>query len=163
MGPQLEPLRPLLESGRVDALQPDYFRQQWWTSATHRGRLSSLRVSATHRDAVRLFFVSQPHAGSWLNSHLLRPSPPDLPTLEYQLLLKWWLGMPLRISPDLTPLQCPLCPAPLDPWGDHLVTCKSNKPLHRHHAQRDLFVTLLREAHRPCRIEVAIVGLAAAR
>ena len=38
---------------------------------------------------------------------------------EAQVVLKWWLGLPL--TPDSTP--CPLCHHNMGAWGHHMLTC----------------------------------------
>ena len=67
-----------------------------------------------------LLFVSSRHAASWLaviplvglNLHL----EPD----EFQIVLKWWLGINASLGS-----YCPYCPDDqLDPLGHHAVTCK---------------------------------------
>ena len=68
--------------------------------------------------------------GLRLGSALLRPlclfdGPPALDTVmghaQYQLGLRWWLGLPL--APDMPAGElCPKCHTTvLDPFGDHLM------------------------------------------
>ena len=70
---------------------------------------------------ARLQAISAPQAHAWLK---VQPSPklglalmPD----EAQVILKWWLGLPL--TPEGTP--CPLCHHNMDAWGHHMLTCRS--------------------------------------
>ena len=70
---------------------------------------------------ARLHAISVLQAHAWLK---VQPSPklglalmPD----EAQVILKWWLGLPL--TPDGTP--CLLCHHNMDGWGHHMLTCRS--------------------------------------
>ena len=75
---------------------------------------------------------------------------------KYRLLLRWWLGIKVVSGDSGAP--CPLCAEPLDPYGDHLLCCKKNRLVQRHHAVRDALATVFREMGVHCQTEVAIGG-----
>ena len=75
---------------------------------------------------------------------------------DYQLGLRWWLGLPLldNLPPDL---PCPRCAAATcDPFGDHLMCCKINNFTARHGAVQDCLLDLLRLGQQPCEREQAL-------
>ena len=71
-----------------------------------------------------------------LNLHM---DPP-----EFQIALKWWLGMDLAQG-----LNCTFCPSlALDPLGHHAITCKHvGDVVSRHNKLRDVFVECCRRAN----------------
>ena len=95
---------------------------------------NSLFSDATTVTKARLQAISAPQAHAWLK---VQPSPklglalmPD----EAQVILKWWLGLPL--TPEGTP--CPLCHHNMDAWGHHMLTCRSGGDvITRHNQLRD--------------------------
>ena len=53
--------------------------------------------------------------------------------VDFQLLVRWWLGMEVFPSLRDAPERCPLCqPAILDPAGDHAVVCTKGGAMARH-------------------------------
>jgi hypothetical protein len=82
-----------------------------------------------------------------------------IPTDEYRLGLKFWLGLPL-VDPAAPAPSCPLCRVVVDAHGDHLLCCKHNNYALRHNAVQDAFCALLSEAGVPFQKEVAIPGQA---
>ena len=75
---------------------------------------------ATTVTKARLHAISAPQAPAWLK---VQTSPKLGITLmpdEAQVILKWWLGLPL--TPDGTP--CPLYHHNMDAWGHHMLTCR---------------------------------------
>ena len=84
-----------------------------------------------------------PQAHAWLK---VQPSPklglalvPD----EAQVILKWWLGLPL--TPEGTP--CPLCHHNMDAWGHHMLTCRSGGDvITRHNQLRDCIADFCHKA-----------------
>ena len=71
-------------------------------------------------DRARLLSVSSPNAAAWLS---VLPSPGvnlHMDSLEFQVALKWWLGMDLAQG-----FNCSFCPSlALDPLGHHAITSK---------------------------------------
>ena len=80
--------------------------------------------------------------------------PLAFPPTHYRVLLRWWLGIPLHAGDSGRP--CPLCAAPMDTFGDHLVSCKHNKLTQRHHGVRDALAQVLQSFGVTCRTEVSL-------
>ena len=77
--------------------------------------------SSSPANCARLLSVSSPHALAWLS---VMPTPQQnlhLDSPEFQVALKWWLGM--DTSQNSSCLFCPM--HTLDPQGHHALTCKS--------------------------------------
>ena len=92
---------------------------------------------------ARLLLVSSPHASAWLS---VMPTPQlnlHLEPPEFQVALKWWLGMDTSQN-----ACCAFCPShALDPLGHHALTCKSDGDLIvRHNALRDTFLESCNQA-----------------
>ena len=90
--------------------------------------------------------VSSPHAASWESEGLglhLQPS-------EYQVAIKWWLGLDTLCSSI-----CPLCPGKvLDPLGLHALTCKHGRDVvTRLNNLRDTLAETCRRAHLSVKVE----------
>ena len=93
-------------------------------------------LASSPAQRARLLSVSSPHASAWLS---VMPTPQlnlHLEPPEFQVALKWWLGMDTSQN-----TRCSLCPShALDPLGHHALTCKSGGDLIvRHNALRDTF------------------------
>ena len=62
---------------------------------------------------------------------------------EAQVILKWWLGLPL--TPDGTP--CLLCHHNMDAWEHHMLTCRSGGDMiTRHNQLRDCIADFCNKA-----------------
>ena len=62
---------------------------------------------------------------------------------EVQVLLKWWLGIPITTADS----KCPLCSSALDPDCHHALTCRSGGDIiARHNKLRDCFANLCSKA-----------------
>eukprot|EP00731_Ephydatia_muelleri_P019621 Em0012g446a len=83
------------------------------------------------------------HALSSLNLHM---DPP-----EFQVALKWWLGMDLAQG-----FNCTFCPSlALDPLGHYAITCKHGDDVVSHHNKlRDVFVECCSRANVSAQVEV---------
>ena len=80
-------------------------RQHSVSSHIEEADFNSLFSDASTVIKARLYAISAPQAHAWLK---VQPSPKlglALMHDEAQVILKWWLGLPL--TPDGTP--CPLC------------------------------------------------------
>jgi hypothetical protein len=73
------------------------------------------------------------------------------PAREYRTLLRWWLGLPL-FSGDSAQC-CPFCSDSLDPYGDHLVSCRFNKLTERHNDVRKALAMVLQSLGISCNSE----------
>ena len=99
-------------------------------------QFSNLFHSATLTDRARLLSISSPHASAWLS---VTPSPRlnlHLEPAEFQVALKWWLGIPV-----VQGQSCPHCPSfVLDDFGHHSLSCKhGGDVVSRHNKLRDVF------------------------
>ena len=88
-------------------------------------------------NCARLLSVSSPHASAWLS---VMPTPHKnlhLDPPEFQMALKWWLGLDTSQNGS----SCSFCPShALDPLGHHALTCKSGgDSIFRHNSLRDTF------------------------
>ena len=82
----------------------------------------------------------------------------DFDSSTFQELLKWHLGIP-TLPFDWAGAQCPLgCIAPIDAYGDHIVTGKKAKAWQRHQCIQSLMARCFRQAGIPHRLEVSILG-----
>ena len=77
----------------------------------------------------------------------------SIPHCQWQLGIRWWLGLPLTDEPNLT---CPHCHLPSDRWGDHAVCCKRNSFYGRHLAVQSFLADTLQEGHMPFQREVEL-------
>jgi len=94
---------------------------------------------------------------TWMKATPSAPLHTLIPSEEYTLGLKWWLGAP--ILPDAERLgPCPGCLRPVDPFGDHLVCCARNNYTHRHAAVQEALANILVGSGQGFEREVAIPG-----
>ena len=101
-------------------------------------QFSNLFHSATLTDRACLLSISSPHASAWLS---VTPSPRlnlHLEPAEFQVALKWWLGIPVVQGQSY-----PHCPSfVLDYFGHHSLCCKhGGDVVSRHNKLRDVFFT----------------------
>ena len=135
----------------------EHLQQKWWSTALGRKRLESLLDNATLRDQARLLeqgntigyaFMSVPPS-----SKLFYTMPSD----QYKLALKWWLGKPILLPPDPGgQYLCPGCREIVDPHGDHLLCCRRNNYTKRHGAVQTALFNALLEAGQGCTREERI-------
>ena len=100
-------------------------------------QFNNLFHNASVTDRARLLSISSPHASAWLS---VTPSPRlnlHLEPAEFQVALKWWLGIPV-----VQGQSCPHCPScVLDDFGHHSLTCKhGGDVVSRHNKLRDGFL-----------------------
>ena len=134
--------------------EPIHRSQQWWTKALYTRLAESMYASSTSRDKCRLRLQSQPFTSAWMLTVPHDGVPHSFPPSHYRALLRWWLGIPLYLGDSFHP--CPMCGGPMDPFGDHLVSCKSNHLTERHHGVRDALTEVLRSMGVPCQKEVTL-------
>ena len=104
-------------------LESHHISQLWWSSivslSTRNRMVSSVRAKYKFRLQHRL----DPCSGAWL---------PPIPSVslgmsfappEFQVLLRWWLGLPQRQTPREGDTG-PRCGDAMDPFGDHAVCCR---------------------------------------
>ena len=84
--------------------------------------------NSTPIDRACLLSISSPHASAWLS---VTPSPSmslHLEPSEFQVTIKWWLGIPVAQSQS-----CSQCNAALDAYGHHALCCKLGGDAVSHH------------------------------
>ena len=89
----------------VESVQDASHHQHKLSSAIEKAGFFSLLDGASTVDKARLLAISAPQAHAWLRA---QPSPKlglDLLPNEVQVLVKWWLGLPLSTDVD----ACPHC------------------------------------------------------
>ncbi|KAL5457674.1 hypothetical protein EMCRGX_G034959 [Ephydatia muelleri] len=114
-------------------------------------QFDQLCATSTPANRARLLSASSRHASSWLAVIPSRGLNLCMEPEEFQVALKWWLGM------DTSPQQrCPHChDHQLDPLGHHAVTCKGGgDAVVRHNALRDVFAQFCHRARLGGQLEV---------
>jgi hypothetical protein len=134
--------------------EPSHRSQQWWSKALYSRLADSLYASSTTRDQCRLRLQAQPFTSAWMLTVPHDGVPHVFQPTHYRAALRWWLGIPLYAGDSFHP--CPMCGGPMDPFGDHLVSCPSNHLTERHHGVRDALTEVLRSLGVPCMKEVSL-------
>ena len=114
-------------------------------------QFNNLFHNASVTDRARLLSISSPHASAWLS---VTPSPRlnlHLEPAEFQVALKWWLGIPVAQGQS-----CPHCPScVLDDFGHHSLTCNhGGDVVSRHNKLRDVFYDFCQRACLGPRLEM---------
>ena len=73
----------------------------------------------------------------------------------YRTGLKWWLGVPL-VSHGCEAPVCPGCEAPVDIYGDHLLSCPRNNFSRRHNAVQEALASILTQCGQGFRKEARL-------
>ena len=155
LGPKFEPVNTWATSGQAPQFEDHHRSQKWCTTRVHTEAAQAMSSSVSLRDRCRLNLQAMPNVATWMEVTPSRALGTKFTGTEYQLLLRWWLGMPL-VAGSAT--DCPCCGQTMDVYGDHLVSCKYNQPTQRHHAVRDALANTLRECNIACQVEVAVGG-----
>ena len=122
--------------------------------AANRAKL--LATPLLPREKLRLQAVTRPEAGSWLAALPSKPLGTKFSKVEFSVLLRWWLGLPV-FSADSTPCPEPRCPEVLDPSGDHAVMCASGPSrISRHDAVNQTWAHALKGAGFHVAVEVHV-------
>ena len=113
----------------LELVQNSHLSQKVVSSKLEDQQFNNLFRSATLTDRARLLSISSSHASAWLS---VTPSPRlnlHLDPAEFQVALKWWLGIPV-----VQGQSCPHCPSfALDDFGDHTLSCKHGGDVVSHH------------------------------
>ena len=108
LGPNYGPLQRW--KGDLAALRqvdPDHLQQKWWIGALGTARQQSLLDLVSPRDQARIL-EQQGGVGTAFMSVTPMPSLNSvIPTDEYRLGLRWWLGMPVVQVSSTEPELCP--------------------------------------------------------
>ena len=139
-----------------DSLTPElvgnsHLSQKALSSKIEDQQFGNLFHSATLTDRARLLSVSSPHTSAWLS---VTPFPRlnlHLEPAEFQVALKWWLGIPV-----IQGQSCPHCPSfVLDDFGHHSLSCKhGGDVVSRHNKLRDVFLDFCQRACLGPRLEM---------
>jgi hypothetical protein len=152
-GQDSEPAQSWLKGG-VPRIEPDHLKQKWWSSQVAEARRRALPEGCPLRDKCRLALQGMPHSSAWLGLTPNKGTSDKMSGSEFQLVLRWWLGLP--VLPSTRPLQCPLCGGVADIFGDHFLCCKKGLITKRHHHVRDTLAALLREGGFAAEVEMTI-------
>ena len=155
LGPQFGELPRWATEESPTNVSEEHLEQRWWSRKIQRVRFQRLQLQSALRDRNRLRLESMPFATSWMTVVPSVGLGHKLGNGDYQVLLKWWLGLKLS-RPESG--ECPRCGDVCDPYGDHFVSCKHNQPVRRHHALRNALADVLTEVGIPCVKEVPIGG-----
>ena len=99
----------------------------------------NLLINSTVCTRARPRAVSATNANAWLRAIPSIHNDLALEPQEVQVLLKWWLGIPISTADS----KCPLCSSALDPDCHHALTCRSGGDIiARHNKLRDCFANL---------------------
>ena len=83
-------------------------------------RLSDqVQASGDERQVARLKCLSLPHSGDWLNCCPIASLGLRIPPMEFILMSKYRLGMPVFATEG----PCPACQRHSDRLGDHALNC----------------------------------------
>ena len=145
LGRNHEPTAQWVSSPQLIATaDSSYSRQSWWGDHLVAAARQSLSEAGSIRDRVRFISQSGELANAWLQASGAQSGLSDT---DFRSLCRFWLGLPLLPgSSSPSPPRCPHCPELLDPFGDHLLSCKSNGIASRHNILRDAFAAVLTSA-----------------
>eukprot|EP00731_Ephydatia_muelleri_P021279 Em0013g1006a len=91
--------------------------------------------NSTPIDRACLLSISSPHASAWLSVTPSLCMGLHLEPSEFQVTIKWWLGIPVAHGQS-----CSQCNAALDAYGHHAQCCKlGDDVVSRHNRLRDIF------------------------
>ena len=140
----------------ISTAAPEYQLQSWWAEKVVSMSQKSLvnTMGPDGRDAVRLQQQLRGSGSGWMKAAPSAPLGAVIGNDDYQLGLRWWLGM--HLLPDLpADARCPRCGQQIDPYGDHLMCCRNNNFAARHGALQSTIIDILMQARQPCEREVA--------
>jgi hypothetical protein len=154
------PLKAWLADARIH-LHPgtdaEWSTQKYWVDLLEGKALGAIRSRAPPREQARLQSLCQRHSSSWL---AVNPSPAlglVLPGAQFQLLLRWRLGLDLHNTMGTV---CARCGEAQDRKGDHGVTCRRAENWSRHNSVADQLARICEKVGYSVRREVPLVGQA---
>lgn len=154
LGPNFEPLAGWYANPtQLASASFDHASQRWWAEQVAQEQRSRLCQLGTARDMARLQSQEGPISTGWMSVLPCRAVRTDIGDVDYRVLLRWWLGLPLLPLGQTLP-GCPACGEPVDPFGDHFVCCDKNGSTRRHNALRDALFDALVQASIPAAKEV---------
>ena len=138
LGPNFEPVASWKsDNSKVSSAEYDHTKQDWWAEKLSIVRLSALMSTGPIRDMARMRCQQGSVANAWMQVLPSRALQTDLSNGDFQLLMRWWVGLPLFHSREQL-VECPACGETSDHFGDHFVSCKKNGATERHNALRDV-------------------------
>ena len=146
--PALEPLTTWAASGCITPTDGPEGSQRWWSERIADHALLSLAANSHARDIPRLATQASGGAGSWLAATPSKPEGLAIPAHQFQLLLRWHLGLPM-VPASHHGAVCPKCQGANDIFGDHAVTCNRNGVWRRHFGIQSFICWVLSTAKVP--------------
>ena len=110
-----------------EARKGPFYAQRTLTAFVHERSQTALRdTGLSARETLRVRAVCRLNCANWLNALPLEALGMKFAPWEFQIALKWWLGVPLFPKGARCTLVSEAgvqCSADLDEWGDHAVKC----------------------------------------
>lgn len=141
----------------IASASPQQSRQKWWSEAIGRKAMAALLDAVPPRDQARLLEQANGVGYAFMSVPPSAALGMAVPSDEYKLGLKWWLGLPLMAGEHYV---CPGCMAAVDVFGDHLLCCVRNNFQRRHDAVQQALANTLSSAGIPHAVEVVVPGTA---
>ena len=121
-------------------------RQRWWGDRLTTARHDGLMRRATGRDIPRLESIRAGDcSGAWMTCVPSVMHNTLIPSSEYVSLIKWHVGIP-QLPPDSAGQRCGPCGRPIDPHGDHAVSCSYSRLHERHLGVQSYICQVLQES-----------------
>jgi len=146
--PELEPLKSWREAGCISRVDGPESAQKWWSNHIADHALLCLSSTGKARDVPRLTVQTSGGGGSWLSAAPNKAEGLAIPANQFQLLLRWHLGLPI-VPASHHGAVCPRCQGANDIFGDHAVTCNRNGLWSRHFGIQSFLCWVLSTAHVP--------------
>ena len=146
--PQMEPLLSWTAAACVIPGDGPEMTQKWWSARITDHALLSLTTNGRARDIPRLTAQTSSNAGAWLSATPNKAEGLAIPPHQFQLLLRWHLGLPI-VPESHHGAVCPKCQGANDVFGDHAVTCNRNGVWRRHFGIQSLICWVLSTAKMP--------------
>ena len=93
--------------------------QKFLSNKIEDSQFRKLLNNSTPIDRAHLLSISSHHASAWLSVTLSPSMDLHLEPSEFQVAIKWWLGIPVAQGQS-----CSQCNAALDAYGHHALCCK---------------------------------------
>ena len=96
LGPNFEPLAGWYANPtQLASASFDHASQRWWAEQVAQEQRSRLCQLGTARDMARLQSQEGPISSGWMSVLPCRAVRTDIGDVDYRVLLRWWLGLPL--------------------------------------------------------------------
>jgi hypothetical protein len=155
LGPRLEPLAGWVANpGAISQGDSTHTKQHWWGDRWHEMGAGRLLESLSAREKARFAFQRDQKGGPWLGVAPCKALGTEIPSDEFRLLARYWIGAPLLETQGI--LACPKCGTPCDTLGDHLVSCPRNDLRRRHETIQGALFELAQLAGVQAALEVAL-------